>query len=418
MTTIEKPNAISQWNHDVFPVLKKTLAIGFLVQFIFAISLALFTGHTETLFSFHLVFPASLLLLAVILYIPFFNRVMGRYYPIAFISLLLFIPAFMMYSRLLDAPAKFQGNLFIDYYNQVPMIFTAMVFTAWFYKHKGVIIFAVVMTLIDLPVLLFKLTPFTDTHTIWYLLGFRMLVILFIGSVISGMVKHAQSQGEKLVQSNAHLLNYHDTLEQLAANRERTSMARELHDTLAHSLTALTMQLEVTKALIEKDPTQAKTSVQIALDTAREGLRETRFALHNLRSRKIEQIGLLNGIYKLTSEIESPTLVVTLTLPEEALINRLNDDLQNTIYRITQEAIHNVKKHANATKLSIQLECSHHHIYLEIRDNGKGFDLTNPKNGGFGIKGMQERVALADGEIHFVTSPTRGTKVFASFDIQ
>ena len=328
--------------------------------------------------------------------------------------MLLLIPTVMVNTRFWLEPINYRHDIFIEFYHQVPFIFTAMIFTAWFYRHKGVILFAILITVIDVPLFWLKLDPLSQHHEVWYILSFRFVIILFIGYVIAGMVKYAHDQGDRLAQSNTHLLNYHETLEQLAANRERASMARELHDTLAHSLTALTVQLEVTKALIESDPQQAKSAVQTALDTAREGLKETRFALQNLRSGRVEQVGLVTGLNKLTNDL-GPSLTVEMSLPDEPRINELNKDLQNTLYRIAQEAVHNVKKHANAGYLSLLLECDFDHIYLEIKDDGKGFNIAERDRDCFGIRGMKERAMLAHGELSVISRPGKGTKVVATF---
>ncbi|AJQ97870.1 sensor histidine kinase [Gynuella sunshinyii] len=412
-----KPDIVSQWDHDVFPVLKKSLTIWFLIQFVVSVIMAIILGRLEDLYTYRIFFPISLLALIFFLSAPVFQRWFGSYYPLVFIAILLLIPAVMINTRFWLEPQTYQRDVFIDFYHQIPFLFVAMIFTAWFYRHKGVLLFSVLITLIDLPLFWFRLDPISENHEVWYLLCFRLIIILFIGHVMAGMVKYAHEQGNRLAQSNTHLLNYHETLEQLAANRERASMARELHDTLAHSLTALTVQLEVTKALIEADPQQAKTAVQTALDTARDGLKETRFALQNLRSGRIEQMGLVTGLNKLLTEL-GDSIDVDVSLPDETDINKLDQHLQNTLYRIAQEAIHNVKKHANASHLSLRMECDFNRIYLEIRDDGRGFNLTDHDRDCFGIKGMKERAMLARGELAVISRPEKGTRVVATFAIE
>ncbi len=411
-----QPKLSSQWDHDVFPMVQKLLIIWFLFQVVVILIVSALTNNLGELFTYRSLFLIFLLGLASYMAFPFFKNKLGRFYVPVFISLLSILPTLITNLDFWLSDLPLMGKPVVgEFYRELPFILAAVIFTAWFYQLKGIFLYAVVITLINFSLYLLRIHYFEIQPWTWHLLGIRFVTIVFIGYLLATMVKYARTQGDRLAKSNAQLINYSATLEQLAANRERASMSRELHDTLSHSLTALTIQLEVTKALIEKDPDQAKSSVQTALNTAREGLKETRFALQHLRSGRIEQLGLNTGLNKLKADLRS-NLTLDMQLPSEQEIEQIPNNLQNTLYRIAQESLHNVEKHSQAENVSIILSCQSPRIQLTIEDDGKGFNVLDHKGSGFGIQGMKERAMLAEGELNITSSPEQGTKIIATFE--
>ena len=404
-----------QWEHDVFPAMQKSLIFWFLFQVCVVVFISLISGRLIELVNYRAIFLLMLIALSGYMAIPFFRQRLGKTYVPVFIFLLSLTPTLSTTVDFWFSPSEPPTPYLIgEFYRELPFIMAAVIFTAWFYSLRGIIIYALIMTALNIALYQLRQQFFELPAETWHLVGMRFGTIIFIGYILALMVNYARNQGDSLAKSNAQLINYSETLEQLAANREREAMARELHDTLSHSLTALTIQLEVTKALIDQDSDQAKQSLQTALDTARDGLKETRCALQHLRSGQVEQQGLVAGLHKLQTDIR-PDLTLQLTLPSEQQIEALPAKLQNTLYRIAQEAMRNAEKHSQAHHLAITLICDNDQVQLTIVDDGRGFAVENHEKNGFGLRGMKERAMLANGSLTIHSTPAEGTEVNAQF---
>jgi signal transduction histidine kinase len=188
-------------------------------------------------------------------------------------------------------------------------------------------------------------------------------------------------------------------------------MARELHDTLAHSLAAVIVQLEAVQALWIVSADSARTMLTSALQNARNGLTEARRALKALRASPLEEEGLSVAIGNLArSAAARANLELDLnTLPDG---NGLRSDQEHFLYRVAQEALANVVRHAQATRLQVALERAPGELTLTVTDDGVGFDRPAVDSGShFGLKGMQERADALGGRVMVQSEPGRGTTV-------
>jgi signal transduction histidine kinase len=197
----------------------------------------------------------------------------------------------------------------------------------------------------------------------------------------------------------------------LTVTRERNRLARELHDTLAHTLTALSVSLETAKAYFEIDPAQTRHLLDKSLDTTRAGVEETRRTLKALRSSALEDLGLELAIRRLAESMaERFQLHLELDLPEDRAA--LSPDVEECIYRVAQEAIQNAAQHARAQKLSVALTANGSGTILSVTDDGKGFDFQDKTHTGhFGLVGMRERAALVGGRLTVDSVKEKGTRV-------
>jgi signal transduction histidine kinase len=186
-------------------------------------------------------------------------------------------------------------------------------------------------------------------------------------------------------------------------------MSRELHDTVVHTLSGLSVQLETTKAYLDIDPHTARNLLDQSLDSTRSGLTETRRALKSMRASPLEDLGLFQAIRELSrSAAERARLIVDIELPEEDLM--LFPDVEQCLYRITQEAVENIVHHANANVLTIKLTVYENQLKLLIQDDGIGFDSEpGSPSGHFGISGMKERAQIVGGEFTLSSKPNCGT---------
>jgi signal transduction histidine kinase len=232
-----------------------------------------------------------------------------------------------------------------------------------------------------------------------------------VGYFINRLITQLKIQQNQLEQANKRLIHYANTVEQLSISRERNRLARELHDTLAHTLSGLSVQLETTRAYWEVDPDTAQTLLVKAQDATRNGLAETRRALKALRASPIEDLGLLIGLEKLAQNAaERGRLNLDLSLPEQ--LPSLSPDVEQCIYRIAQEATENVAQHANAANLLVRLEIKETEISLRVEDDGLGFETNrDPGSGHYGLAGMYERAQLAGAELTIHSHPDQGTHI-------
>jgi two-component system NarL family sensor kinase len=198
----------------------------------------------------------------------------------------------------------------------------------------------------------------------------------------------------------------------LARAEERTRIAREIHDTLAQSLTAIALQLEGAARSVDANPERAKARVARALDVARSGLEEARRSVLNLRAAPGGGTPLPEALAALGRALTADTGVRVHVRATGA--RPVPQRLEPELFRIAQEALTNVGRHAHATEAEVTLSSTPRGVRLSIRDNGRGFAPSAVPAGRLGLVGMRERAALLGGRLHIATAPRRGTTVTVS----
>ncbi len=247
----------------------------------------------------------------------------------------------------------------------------------------------------------------------------RLLMFTLAGAIIVRLSKVQRQQRHELVQKNTQLAHYATTLEQLAISRERDRIARELHDTLAHTLSAVSVQLQALDVLWE-DPAAARKTLQQTQELTRQGLHEARRTLYGLRASPLQELGLAAALKQLTEQL-AERLAHNATSQESPLqvqfelsspLNKLQPEVEQQIYRITEEALNNVVQHASAKTVTITLQESKGQLCLQIADDGSGFDPNQlPVSGHYGLLGMQERANLVSGNLTIHSQPQQGTTI-------
>jgi len=295
---------------------------------------------------------------------------------------------------------------------QIPVLFVALILVAWEYRLVQVVAFSVGVTILELG--LISLNQFESRNiTVFLFIGIiRTISFIAVGIFISMLVTRLRQQQESLREANANLTHYASTLEQLTVSRERNRLARELHDTLAHSLTALSVSLEAAKAYFDIDQEKTRELIDTSLESTRKGVDETRRALKSLRSSDLEDLGLGLSLKNMAQSAASRfKLDLELSLPNPT--PSLSPDVEQTIHRVAQEAVQNITNHSGASKFSLRLE-HNQHTTLTIEDNGTGFDTSKAPTGHFGLVGMHERAELAGGTLTVESAKGKGTKVVLS----
>ena len=196
--------------------------------------------------------------------------------------------------------------------------------------------------------------------------------------------------------------------------------ARDIHDALGHSLTALNIQIESALKLWEKDPAKAQHFLGNAKRLGTQSLQEVRTSVAALRQDPLAGKTLESAITHLIKDIQSdPTHQLNIT-QHIALAKPLPNNLKILLYRIVQEGLTNIVKHANAQQVNLQLIGSPAIVTLSLEDDGQGFDIAQTK-AGFGLQSMRDRAESVSGTFAVTSStqkPNRGTRMQVSVPIQ
>ncbi|MGD2207325.1 MAG: GAF domain-containing protein [Anaerolineae bacterium] len=200
---------------------------------------------------------------------------------------------------------------------------------------------------------------------------------------------------------------------QVAILEERNRLAREIHDALAQGLTGIIVQLEAMGRLAQRRPEQALASLQRAKDLARRSLQEARRSVWGLRPRSLEDMTLTEALQARVEVLrDGGKLQAGLRVSGSRRI--LSPDVELNLFRIAQEALVNVQRHAEAQTVHVQLDYGRAHMRLVVEDDGLG--LPQRVRGsdavrGFGLTGMRERAALLGGRMTITSEPGQGTRV-------
>lgn len=224
----------------------------------------------------------------------------------------------------------------------------------------------------------------------------RSVILAIVGWIENRLVTLQRGQHTQLIEANKQLRKYALANEKLTQTQERNRLARELHDTLAHTLSSVSVQLEATKALFDRDPAEAKKMLDQTIKNTMCGLTETRRTLVDLRSSELESYGLTQAIRNMgNSAAERGGFKIGFHLDKG--MDVITDEIGHCLYRITQEALENTLRHANAKNVSINLLFDEDAIKLQVVNDGKGFHAKQVKKEHLGIRGMRERVEMLGG---------------------
>lgn len=263
-----------------------------------------------------------------------------------------------------------------------------------------------------------------------------------IGVTLVELVDHLQAEKQSLLNLNAELdervaertsriARMAEEAQSAAVTRERLRMARELHDTLAHSLMALLTQIRLVRKLHGRmDASELEAELDRAEDVAVTGLTDTRAAIKQMRDNEVRDIGLGPALHDLGLRFGRRTgLAVSMEI--DPLASEWVDDRAQTAFRLAEEALRNVERHAHAQSVEIKLGRRQEAILgnedqesagtksacLEILDDGKGFDMEAPRPGHYGLRGMTEQAALIGANLQVGSQLGEGTRVTLRFGL-
>ncbi len=236
------------------------------------------------------------------------------------------------------------------------------------------------------------------------------LSVFLVMAIITGQLASAQRRRAEEANTRARELRLlYEQAQELASLQERQRLARELHDSVSQTLYAIGLGTTTVQNALENDPEQVKASLEYVNTLVEAGLAEMRALIFELRPEFLETEGLVAAFSKQVDVLRARyKLTVETHLDEEPALSL---DKKEALYRVGQEALHNIVKHARASAVTIRLAERENEVTLEIGDNGRGFDPSGTFPGHLGLRSMRERIAKVGGTLALESTPGKGTSI-------
>lgn len=259
---------------------------------------------------------------------------------------------------------------------------------------------------------------YQDPATISNLIGF-VLVMGFVPVI--GLVIRRDEQSRRrteqlladLRKSHLKLQAYSEQVAELAAVEERNRLARDIHDSVGHYLTAVNIQLEKALAYRERDPQEAAEAVREAKQAAGEALADVRRSVSALRNPE-DRFSLRQALEDMVQGIDRDQIQLNFRFHgDEAGYSRA---VLMVLFRAAQEGLTNIQKHAQASSVTLEVSMDDQQAQLLLRDDGRGFDptvLSDARDGqqGYGLRGIRERIEAVRGRLTLMSKPQQGTEL-------
>jgi len=239
-----------------------------------------------------------------------------------------------------------------------------------------------------------------------------LIISTIIGAFISSIIKQSTDRQhliDELTWSRANLMRVEREAGRLT---ERQRLARDIHDTLAQHFTSIIMHLAAAK---HSNPESVQSEVQQAEDAAREGLNEIRRIVWDMQPEQIEKASLIEAVEELAARWSAENSV-QVKMKVTGTPRSLTSSAETALLRISQEAMHNINKHAQAKKVNITFSYMEDLFVMDIADDGLGFEPSKIKNG-FGMKTMRDRAEELGGTLTIESEQGIGTAIAVSIPI-
>nr|WP_042191387.1 sensor histidine kinase [Kibdelosporangium sp. MJ126-NF4]CEL20045.1 Two-component sensor histidine kinase [Kibdelosporangium sp. MJ126-NF4]CTQ97269.1 Two-component sensor histidine kinase [Kibdelosporangium sp. MJ126-NF4] len=235
--------------------------------------------------------------------------------------------------------------------------------------------------------------------------GRDLRLLTMIGRLVAGAVHQARLHRGLVSRERAQERFVAQVV--AAQEAERRRLAGDIHDGISQRLVSLGYHLDAADRTVANDPGYAAEQIVLARQLAALCFDEARAAIGGLRPPVLDDLGLTGGLASLARS--APELAVELELSDA----RLPEHVEVALYRIAQEALQNIQKHADASTAWLSFAVAHGSARLEVRDNGAGFDQETAATGGYGMQSMSERAELIGGTLTVRSRPGGGTTVLA-----
>lgn len=237
------------------------------------------------------------------------------------------------------------------------------------------------------------------------------LGILLSTAVITGqLTSKLRYTAEQAQQREREMRRLYQQAQELAALQERQRLARELHDSVSQALYGISLGAHTAREALEgQDSEQSLASLEYVIGLAEAGLAEMRALIFELRPESLITEGLVAALMKQVAVLRARyKLIVEADLGEEEY---LSQEQKEALYRIAQEALHNIVKHAHARNVRLRLVSQEHELTLDVEDDGRGFDPTASFPGHLGLHILQERAERLGGTLTIESAPGHGTHI-------
>ncbi len=394
--------------------------------------LALRGGPQSGILSLLLSLPT--LLVWLLLMLPGVDRRLGRYYLPVSLTLIIVAQAaettlsavFFPAIRFTPGTPRVGVPLEIRTIEPLYLLLVAVIMGSWAYGKRGAwttsglaALMIIISTLIDLVT--DRILPLGYDQTLspvvllLPILALRIPLLIVIGWIVGTLAEQERKHTQEISTANVKLREQALAMEQLATARERNRLARDLHDTLAHSLAGLVVQLQAIDTLLKAEPDAARQELAKARRIAQAGLQETRQAIQDLRMNPIEDQGLARALERAAIDFGDRAGVqvdVRVSDPQASISN----DVAAQIYFIAQEALNNIERHADARRAEVSLARNNGQLILKISDDGRGFDEAQVAEERFGLQGMYERAEMIGAQLSVKSTVGQGTLVQLTMD--
>ncbi len=265
---------------------------------------------------------------------------------------------------------------------------------------------------------------YTNTNPVWY--KHSQEVLLSIGGLIADAIQKKQvdqelqeyqNHLEKLVETRTGELRQLSHQIQKIREEEKSRMSREIHDELGQSLTALKMDIYQLEKKFPPESVDLRKRTQSMVDLVDNTIKSVQRIAMELRPPILDAFGLCEAIAWQAGEYENRfSIQFDLNCLQTHL--DLEEDLKTTFFRIFQESVTNVVRHAEASKVNVSMNCDKGQLIMVIKDNGKGIQKDQIKaSHSLGLIGIRERVRFWNGEVQFEGAPGKGTSVMVRIPV-
>jgi len=237
---------------------------------------------------------------------------------------------------------------------------------------------------------------------------------LIVGSATALIAVRVAAVDAKLQARRRDIVRMGEENRHAAVLRERLRIARDLHDTLANSMAAMLTQIRLIRKLATVAPERLTEELERAEEAALAGLREARSAVTRMRYQAVRDDGLGAALGRLTKQLRHRKGIdIDLNVDSRAFV--LADERAETVFRIVEEAVHNIEQHAGVERgfivARVKPDPANGCLEVVVRDEGKGFDPADGAMGHYGITGMREQVEMIGGTVRIESALQRGTQI-------
>jgi len=332
---------------------------------------------------------------------PLVNKIRWSFFPyvfvqLAIVSLLLLVPNS-------TAPRDYFFNLVLPLCGQA----------IWDFKGKAAQYFVVFLSLFCLVALIITYPALEGLgFGMTYVVGCLLIAVLSVATLNSIQAREeTQKILQDLQEANRKLVEYSQQVENLAAAEERNRLARELHDSVSQTIFSMTLTAQAAKMLVSEDQPKVKNLLEKIQDLSQNALVEMRTLIQELRPHSIVEEGFVEALQKhILARKGQDGLDVDLQIHSQA---SLQQSTAETLFRVVQEALNNISKHAKTKSAVIKIEENDQKLKLTILDHGTGFEQSRVQDtsGHVGLQSMQERVKSLGGILTIESHPGRGTRI-------